>query len=375
MSDKQFDNYRKDKVKELLDNLTCAEVATNVLNLTMLPNRANSRYLKPAQHDSMVIDMHTNRVFWNAVTGNKPLNAIQLYAEYNNISYQDSTNALLDYYFSRNPNDIDLYKYDLEKDIASLSKGLSLPDKHSDNNLAIKYLTEVRYLSKNLITDLIDKDMLYEDFYHNCVFVGKDAKDGLNPVFGVRRGTGLVKFQRDCLGSMKNNGFFYETVQNISKLVITESVIDGLSYLTLNEEHQDANLLACSGCGTVANVLKYNLVNNPKLQNIKEITLMLDNDDAGKYATQTVLEQFDNGKFEFQGVDYEMEFEINTDNYAFERKGKEIICKDLNQLLGLKSYLAEQDALRKKIEQENLYDQYDLKNENEIEDEEEDLQL
>lgn len=129
-------------------------------------------------------------------------------------------------------------------------------------------------------------------------------------------------------------------------------------------------------CAEVAtNVLKYNLVNNPKLQNIKEITLMLDNDDAGKYATQTVLEQFDNAKFEFQGVDYEMEFEIHTDNYAFERKGKEVICKDLNQLLGLKSYLAEQDALRNKIKQENLYDQYDLKNENEIEDEEEDEQL
>ena len=78
--------FRKENVEKLLSNLRCIDVATNILNLNMERARSNQRYLKAKEHSSMVFDLKSNRVFWNARTGSQPLNVVDFYCEYNQFS-------------------------------------------------------------------------------------------------------------------------------------------------------------------------------------------------------------------------------------------------------------------------------------------------
>lgn len=69
--------YRKTIVGEMLKELTCIEVATNVFNLTVHKSSRSQRYLKPVEHSSMVFDILKNKVYWNARCGSVPLNVIE----------------------------------------------------------------------------------------------------------------------------------------------------------------------------------------------------------------------------------------------------------------------------------------------------------
>ena len=77
-------------------------------------------------------------------------------------------------------------------------------------------------------------------------------------------------------------------------MVVTEAVIDGLSYATLTKDNPNAHILASSGCGCALSTLKYNLKNNEELKDIKKIRLMLDLDDAGKTASNKIIEAYKN---------------------------------------------------------------------------------
>lgn len=52
-------------------------------------------------------------------------------------------------------------------------KPFVLPKRHSDNDHVIQYLTQ-RGLSEETIQMCIAKGILYEDYHHNCCFIGKD---------------------------------------------------------------------------------------------------------------------------------------------------------------------------------------------------------
>lgn len=78
--------FKKENIEKMISNLRCIDVAINILNLNMERARNNQRYLKPIEHSSMVFDLKSNRVFWNAKTGSQPLNVVDFYCEYNNLS-------------------------------------------------------------------------------------------------------------------------------------------------------------------------------------------------------------------------------------------------------------------------------------------------
>lgn len=288
--------YRKTIVSEMLKELTCIEVATNVFNLTVHKSSRSQRYLKPVEHSSMVFDILKNKVYWNARCGSVPLNVIEFYSEYTNTSTYDAINILLEYFYSRNPNEIEQYLYDFSMDESHISQGLVLTQKNDNNERAIHYLTNERKLSDSLVSKLIEDGIVYEDIYHNVVFVGYDVNNikEKKPVFAIRRGTGNSKFHIDCKGSFKNNGLFYQNFEGIKKIVVTESVIDGLSYISLNRNNLTAHVLMCSGVGTMLNTLKYNLKNNPALKNLEEIEIMPDLDDAGVIAGNKIKKWYDN---------------------------------------------------------------------------------
>lgn len=78
------EELRKKIIKELRKNLTCMEIATNILGLTIEKSKSNKRYLKTMEHSSMVFDLKENIVYWNA-RSTKPYNVIDFYIEYSNL--------------------------------------------------------------------------------------------------------------------------------------------------------------------------------------------------------------------------------------------------------------------------------------------------
>lgn len=271
---------RQELVSQVRANLSCADVGARIYGFNFFKSRKGARYLKIAEHGSMVFDLKENIVFWNART-RRPLNPIDFIAEYEGISAAEAVNKAIDFYQKMDYQNMERFVYDEEKDKAYTIEGMYLPNKDNNNERVIQYLCNERGLSEDLINTLIDCGMIYQDIHRNAVFVGYDEKN--EPSFGFRRGTER-NFQRDCAGSYKLSGYFID--DDTDKLLIAESVIDGLSYKTLHPTEK-VKLLCCSGAGTMINTFYHNLyVRKNVFKNIKTIILGTDHDKAGKRAKE-----------------------------------------------------------------------------------------
>ena len=152
-------------------------------------------------------------------------------------------------------------------------------------------LTHKRCLDKDLVEDLIISIYYLKILFITSVFISYDLENKEKPVFGCRRGTGETKFQLDVYGSNKQNGFFYKCPIPTDTLVVTEAVIDGLSYATLTKNNPNAHILASSGCGCALSTFEITILKIMKnSKDIKKIRLMLDLDDAGKTASNKIIE-------------------------------------------------------------------------------------
>lgn len=362
-------SFRKRNLKQLISDLRCVDVATNLLNLNMERARSNQRYLKPVEHSSMVFDLKTNRVYWNAQTGGQSLNVIDFYSYYKNISKSNAINELYDYFYGEeyNQNIKEIYVYDEDLEETYLQKEFSLPFAFENNYKVIEYLTKERCLDKELIESLIKNNMIYEDYRHNAVFVGYDCKDNEKPVFGCRRSTEGEKFQKDVYGSNKRNGIFYKCPVPTTTLVVTEAVIDGLSYATLTKDNPNAHILASSGCGSALITLKYNLIYNETLKDIKDIHLMLDLDDAGRTAANNIIKAYkDKSLFKISENEFIEERELDVKSVKFFLNGHENLkINDLNQLLQVKKYFDE-NSRKRKLAKENPELYYDAQKQKDI---------
>lgn len=156
-----------------------------------------------------------------------------------------------------------------------------LPKRTKDIKNVYAYLVNTRRIDKDIVNDFIRNKNLYQDEHKNCVFVSYN-KDG-QPDFANKRGSNTHKrFVADVPGSNYNNCFFINN--NADTLVITESVIDAMSVMTITKQnggnYKNFNYLALSG------TTKYPAIQNQLKQNpnINKIILALDNDNAGKTA-------------------------------------------------------------------------------------------
>lgn len=283
---KEEKEARADLIKQVKKEINVAEIASNLYGLKILQAKKGGRYLKCVEHSSMVFDLGRNCVYWNAQSGNTPLNVIDFIMMYENISAPSAIHKAIEYYQERDGRDLDLFIYNYQENTVQTTRGLILP-KENENNINVHaYLTSVRGLKEQLVSDLMQQKLLYEDINNNCVFVGYDKE--LKPSFACVRGTRERKYQMDCSGSRKSVGFYLETEYTIKKLALFESVIDGLSYASLNTK-LDANILCASGAGNVLQTLNYHLLER-KRNEIEEIMLCLDNDDAGHEASKKIKE-------------------------------------------------------------------------------------
>ena len=118
-------------------------------------------------------------------------------------------------------------------------KPFVLPKCHSDNNRVIQYLMQ-RGLSEETIQMCINKGILYEDYHHNCCFVGKD-ENGMPRYATIRSSSPYHTFLMDVKGSDKAYSFQIGTPTS-KKLFLFESAIDLLSYYELSANKQNSYL-------------------------------------------------------------------------------------------------------------------------------------
>lgn len=279
---------RKELIKQIKDEVSILEIGVNLFGLTPTrQNNTNKRYVKVVEFGSLVFDIKTNRAFWNGHSGNKPLDIYEFIMVHNNCAAREAINLAIKYYKQRDPRQMDIFL--LNVDELDIIEGLQLPRAYKNNEKIIQYLSEERSIDKDLILKLIKNEQLYEDTFHNCVFIGADKDNEKR--FGFRRGTYQkedgTSFKRDCAGSHKLTGFVIEG--NLNKIIVTESVIDGLSWKCLHPE-ENPTIICSSGAGCVANTLWYNLTNRIDKEKVKELVIAVDNDDAGHNAIKEIEE-------------------------------------------------------------------------------------
>lgn len=182
-------------------------------------------------------------------------------------------------------------------------KTLLLPERYKSNNNAIRYLTH-RKIDKEVIKYFVDQGVIYEtcfvnsktsSTFHNVVFVGKDKNNV--PRYASIRGID-TQYKGEASGSDKRFPFCNLSEKVPETVHVFESAIDMLSGATLmkmwNVSYKDSNLLSLAGIyqpqkvmasSKVPVALEQYLKDNP---DTKFIMLHLDNDEAGRLATQAL---------------------------------------------------------------------------------------
>ena len=163
-----------------------------------------------------------------------------------------------------------------------------LPPAGADHRRVFAYLKK-RGISPQVIRSFLDAGLLYEDAkYHNCVFVGRDARG--TPVFASRRGTYDLdgsSFKRDVPGSDKRVAFRLPSRSDLDWVLVFEAPIDLMSYLTL---HRQVTSNAVALCGVYGGALESYLKDYP---HIKQIGLCLDADEPGQTAAEHLRAQYE----------------------------------------------------------------------------------
>ena len=124
-----------------------------------------------------------------------------------------------------------------------------LPKCHSDNRRVIQYLMQ-RGLSEETIQMCIGKGILYEDYRHNCCFVGLDPQ-GVPRYAMLRSSDSASTFLREVEGSDKRYSFRLPLQERSHRLFLFESAIDCLSFAELqrmaSDDWKPDNYLSLSG--------------------------------------------------------------------------------------------------------------------------------
>ena len=189
------------------------------------------------------------------------------------------------------------------------------------------YLTKSRHISENVVNTLIRDKRIYQDIRKNVVFTNRDEQGSIK--FWCLRGTNTEKkFTRIAPGT-KNEyyGFVLDTNPESDTLYIFEAPIDLLSHCTIADikskndgSWKSQNRIALLGVNDFA--LECYLPKHPKIKTLK---FCLDNDEAGKTATQKYMKKYYEKGYRTESITYKSPGkDINEIlcNYSEKRKPK-----------------------------------------------------
>ena len=236
------------------------------------------------EHDSLKIS--NGKWYWFS-RGFGGYNALDYLMKVKDLSFMEAMEKLV------GTDDLIVTNNNNVKEQEKISR-LILPEKNDNENKVIEYLMK-RCIDLEIILDCINDDLIYETKEnHNVVFVGKDFNN--NPRYAGIRATNETRFMYDAAGSDKEFSFRILSEKKNEVLHIFESSIDLLSYATVlkmcNKNYKYENLIALAGVYQPSNdkeKTKIPLAVDSFLKKnryIKRIFLHLDNDEAGRRATE-----------------------------------------------------------------------------------------
>lgn len=291
--------------------------------MTLVKKRGRRPILSTVEHDSIVIyeDDNTYHRYSNGNGGD----AVAFMMEFSGIDESDLNKhdqvneciRILEQRLKINPElAVQQVRYKREK------PKFVMPEKADTNRKVRDYLCRTRGIEERIIDKWINEGLLFQEvgIYGNCVFVSRDENG--NPVYGIKRSADPVrKFVVDVKGSDYSRGFFipgkmdsYTEMKDINAsehkiLFVTEAVIDLMSLQSLYLRRRDYELrqqckLDCepedyenrflnSNWYSLNGCRKYDGLLNTiaSHEGIKDIFLALDNDEAGRNASQAIKDE------------------------------------------------------------------------------------
>lgn len=172
------------------------------------------------------------------------------------------------------------------------------PPKNSNHCAVSIYLKHFRFIDENVIDDILNQGILYEERnYKNCIFVGQ-SPDGTTKHIH-RHSTHLSNelYKSNTLGS--DSRYSFNIPGTSESLYVFESPIDLLSFITLNPVHwKEHSYLAL--CGLSSQSIHQYLSDH---EHITKIFICLDNDIHGFKATASIIEELQlNSHYEIQCI-------------------------------------------------------------------------
>lgn len=226
------------------------------------------------EHDSCKI--YPTNTFYRFSSG-RGGSIIDFISEFENVDISEAIQKAKEYYYQYNPEEL---KLDSATKTKSSTSEIELPAKGMNNKKVINYLSK-RGINGDVIDQYLKRKMLYQDENQNCVFVGYYDK---KPMYATRRGT-MGNFKQD-LSTFSEVGIFYD---NKSKsLVLTESVIDQMSYQCLDQNADEKSYLSTNGTAKALGALNFHLTKRD--ENVEEVIIAFDNDVSGEKASNEIIE-------------------------------------------------------------------------------------
>lgn len=273
-------------IDEIKRNASIVEIARQ---MGLTPIRLGAWYsLK--EHDSVRIDPNKNLFIRNS-TGQSG-SVIDFVMTFTNCDFKKALEIILD----NDDNYGSFGTIDANKsreEVKNISGDILLPAKDTTMKNVFAYLIKQRCIDKDIVQSMVSKKMLYQDEHKNCVFVSRDTNGKVR--FANKRGTNTYKrFVQDLRGNDYDFSFFIDNGNKGKALVVTESVIDALSVMSLykrkNKDFEEYDYLALSGVSKYERPIKYHIEKN----HYGKIILCLDNDNAGLTAAEEIKSIFQN---------------------------------------------------------------------------------
>ncbi len=163
-------------------------------------------------------------------------------------------------------------------------KEFAAPEPYRSMERVRKYLCDDRGISREVVQAFAAGGLIYEDAkYHNAVFLGCD-EDG-TPRHAHRRAA-YADSGFKCTQTGSDSRYSFHHIGTSDKIYVFEAPIDMLSFITMYpDKWQDDSYVAL--CSVAPGALFHMLSEN----DLHEVILCLDNDDAGFIASQRIEAQ------------------------------------------------------------------------------------
>lgn len=226
------------------------------------------------------ISVKIDEGLWSDHTNNvSGKGSIDLVMHVNNCTFKDAKTWLINEFGIDGAKGAIFKKAAVDVDSDRKNKVKHAPPMPVPNNIekVINYLINERKISPKSVEILIKNDQLYADNRNNCCFVYGQPK---TPAGVELRGTSGIKwnsFRGEKTATFKS--IINKKFNDITKVAVCESAIEALSY---SELHPDHYAISISGSGNkilMERLLKFSQ------ENSKEIVIALNNDKAGKKAS------------------------------------------------------------------------------------------